>query len=108
MVWWPRLIRVSVETARSFAGILKAERQPFADWGNVVDGVPRQRQSLADCSPDDPIFPCPRCERCYKHLRSMKKHLKLECGVEPQFPCPLCDYKAKQKISLQKHLTKHH
>ncbi|KAJ4427486.1 hypothetical protein ANN_25134 [Periplaneta americana] len=35
-------------------------------------------------------FKCPRCSKTYRHYRTLKRHLKLECGKQPQFQCPFC------------------
>jgi len=35
-------------------------------------------------------FECPKCSKTYSYFRTLKRHLKLECGKEPQLQCPYC------------------
>ncbi|XP_039285457.1 longitudinals lacking protein, isoforms N/O/W/X/Y-like [Nilaparvata lugens] len=51
---------------------------------------------------------CYKCGKSYKEKRTLKYHLKYECGVEPQFRCPQCPYRAKQKSSLKSHFALKH
>uniref|UniRef100_A0A0K8SF21 Longitudinals lacking protein n=1 Tax=Lygus hesperus TaxID=30085 RepID=A0A0K8SF21_LYGHE len=51
---------------------------------------------------------CPSCQKSYKHLSSLKTHLKYECGKEPQFACPHCPYRAHQKGSFKSHMFVKH
>ncbi|VEN60909.1 unnamed protein product [Callosobruchus maculatus] len=55
-------------------------------------------------------FLCIKCFRTYSHKRSLKRHLKFECGKEAVFDCPIekCSYKAKLKENLTKHMKRHH
>lgn len=53
-------------------------------------------------------FICQRCSKAYKYSRSLKKHLKYECGVKPQFQCSYCDYRTKIKSSLKRHIIRKH
>lgn len=53
-------------------------------------------------------FTCGSCERTYNHQRSLRRHIKLECGKDAQFPCPYCQYKAKQRNNVKLHIHKQH
>eukprot|EP00102_Acyrthosiphon_pisum_P025192 XP_016662402.1 PREDICTED: uncharacterized protein LOC100571278 isoform X1 [Acyrthosiphon pisum] len=50
-------------------------------------------------------FPCPRCNRMYKHRASLNSHLKLECGVAPQFRCIACGRQFTWKQHLKRHMV---
>ncbi|XP_076173387.1 uncharacterized protein LOC143149702 [Ptiloglossa arizonensis] len=36
---------------------------------------------------------CPKCGNGYTVAKSLKRHLRYECGVAPRFKCPYCDVK---------------
>lgn len=47
---------------------------------------------------------CPnKCGRKYQHKRSLKAHLRYECGVEPQFTCDICFRKFVHNGHLRTH-----
>lgn len=50
-------------------------------------------------------FYCPNgfCNRSYKNKRSLRRHIKDECGVDPKFKCKYCDKFMFRKTTLQKH-----
>ncbi|KAK5641991.1 hypothetical protein RI129_008158 [Pyrocoelia pectoralis] len=47
---------------------------------------------------------CFNCGRSYKYTRSLRLHVKYECGQEPKYACHVCNYKCKQKGSLKRHV----
>lgn len=51
---------------------------------------------------------CFQCNKEYTWKKSLKRHLRLECGKEPTFQCLFCPYKAKQKTTLQNHMALKH
>ncbi|EGI66528.1 Longitudinals lacking protein, isoforms A/B/D/L [Acromyrmex echinatior] len=53
-------------------------------------------------------FPCPRCGRCYKVKRSLRRHIVVECGKAPKHKCPYCKHQSKYKASITKHITHVH
>ncbi|XP_044270630.1 longitudinals lacking protein, isoforms A/B/D/L isoform X3 [Tribolium madens] len=53
----------------------------------------------------DVFYKCPKCSNTYKHLASLNKHLKWECGMESQFKCSHCNYKSKRKDNYIRHTT---
>lgn len=54
------------------------------------------------------MFGCGQCGRSYTHKKSLKLHLRYECGIDPQFQCHFCVYRAKRKGELRRHLTRQH
>ncbi|XP_065209941.1 zinc finger protein 782-like [Planococcus citri] len=53
-------------------------------------------------------YACPnKCGRKYKHVGNMKRHARLECGVEPKFQCDVCGKKFRQKVHEQSHMLTH-
>ncbi|KAL1129436.1 hypothetical protein AAG570_013962 [Ranatra chinensis] len=53
-------------------------------------------------------FWCLGCGKRYRHRKTLKRHVRLECGKEPQFHCPLCPYRAKQNAHLTSHMISKH
>ena len=51
---------------------------------------------------------CEQCGRTYKHLRTLSRHKKFECGKDPQFGCPICSVKMKDRSNLYKHIRSVH
>ncbi|XP_014482684.1 PREDICTED: zinc finger protein 408-like, partial [Dinoponera quadriceps] len=51
---------------------------------------------------------CPQCGRTYKMKRSLKTHMKFECGGQRNFKCHVCPAKYTQNISLRRHLLRRH
>ncbi|XP_028145796.1 zinc finger protein 764-like [Diabrotica virgifera virgifera] len=49
---------------------------------------------------------CFRCGSSYKHLQSLKRHLRYECGQQPTIPCPGCFRKFKYPSDMKMHLSK--
>ncbi|KAG8259280.1 hypothetical protein J6590_014749 [Homalodisca vitripennis] len=53
-------------------------------------------------------FACERCNRVYKHRKTLTHHQRYECNKEPSFSCPFCAYRAKQKSNLRTHVYTRH
>ena len=52
---------------------------------------------------------CPNgCGRTFSKLDSLKKHIKLRCGMEPNFKCPQCSYCTHFPSNLKTHMKKLH
>ncbi|XP_063702073.1 zinc finger and BTB domain-containing protein 26-like [Culicoides brevitarsis] len=51
-------------------------------------------------------FVCPRiyCRRGYKHVGSLQRHLKYECGGVKMFRCHMCGKAFSQKFPLKRHV----
>ena len=50
------------------------------------------------------VYHCNRCGKGYQLETSLKRHLRLECGVEPQQSCDSCGKKFIHKFNLNSHL----
>lgn len=53
-------------------------------------------------------FVCFRCHKWYQFKRSLRRHLKYECGVNKGFSCPYCSRTTKQSYNLLVHVGKVH
>lgn len=53
-------------------------------------------------------YACEKCGRFYKYKRSLKTHIKFECGKTPQFQCQHCPFKTYQKGNLKIHVGRKH
>ncbi|KAH0952455.1 hypothetical protein HN011_012357 [Eciton burchellii] len=53
-------------------------------------------------------FRCLRCGRCYKFKRSLRRHVKVECGKTPKHKCPYCQHRSKYRASISKHVLSIH
>lgn len=53
-------------------------------------------------------FECPKCSKTYSYFRTLKRHLKLECGKEPQLQCPYCPKRTIHNANLKKHIFRMH
>lgn len=55
-------------------------------------------------------YTCDKCNKSYKHNRSLNSHKKYECGKEPQFVCDFdgCTFRTKKKSNLTAHICNIH
>lgn len=51
---------------------------------------------------------CPRCGNGYAFLKSLRRHLRYECGLAPRFRCPYCGVSAKQRAHVSEHVKRKH
>jgi len=49
-------------------------------------------------------FPCSSCGKVYRWKRTLRNHLRSECGKEPQFQCPYCHLRSKRKSNIYAHI----
>nr|CAD7406252.1 unnamed protein product [Timema cristinae] len=42
-------------------------------------------------------YHCPNCGKVYSYNRSLRRHLRLECGKEPLYQCPHCPRRMSHK-----------
>ncbi|XP_076238045.1 zinc finger X-chromosomal protein-like isoform X2 [Calliopsis andreniformis] len=53
-------------------------------------------------------YVCPKCGNGYSVVKSLKRHLRYECGVAPRFKCPYCGSRSKQKAHVHEHIRRKH
>lgn len=53
-------------------------------------------------------YACPKCQKSYKHVHHMMRHLKFECDSPPRFQCPYCGMRSKQSNNVYKHIRAVH
>nr|CAD7424061.1 unnamed protein product [Timema monikensis] len=46
------------------------------------------------------VFTCKNCGKSYRWKRTLKQHMKDECGKEPKFQCPYCPLRSKLFVML--------
>nr|XP_050860766.1 zinc finger protein 845-like [Vespula vulgaris] len=47
-------------------------------------------------------YHCPRCNAGYTYKKTLKTHMKYDCGKEPRFKCPYCNKRDKYNRDNQK------
>lgn len=84
-----------------------AEKQPEEEPPLLpqppIDAQAQQKQ----IDPERP-YQCPRCFKNYMQFCTLKRHIRLECGITPRFQCPHCPHKAKRNDELSKHIFRRH
>ncbi|KAK0088765.1 hypothetical protein PV325_010705 [Microctonus aethiopoides] len=58
---------------------------------------------VMDCRP----YVCHNCGNSYINCRSLKRHIKDECGQLPKYKCPHCPRRTKLHCNLLKHIQSH-
>ncbi|XP_076753941.1 uncharacterized protein LOC143425135 isoform X19 [Xylocopa sonorina] len=53
-------------------------------------------------------YTCPKCGNGYTVVKSLKRHLRYECGVAPRFKCPYCGTRSKQRAHVNEHIRRKH
>ncbi|KAG8259236.1 hypothetical protein J6590_014705 [Homalodisca vitripennis] len=48
------------------------------------------------------------CGRSYRHLSSLLKHRRLECGQPPRYQCHFCTARFKHSHRLKSHISTRH
>ncbi|XP_014607742.1 PREDICTED: longitudinals lacking protein, isoforms N/O/W/X/Y-like isoform X31 [Polistes canadensis] len=51
---------------------------------------------------------CPKCGNGYTVFKSLKRHLRYECGLAPRFKCPYCGRRSKQRAHVTEHIRRKH
>ncbi|KAG7205720.1 hypothetical protein KM043_007669 [Ampulex compressa] len=51
---------------------------------------------------------CPKCGNGYTVVKSLKRHLRYECGLAPRFKCPYCGTRSKQRAHVNEHIRRKH
>nr|XP_031848630.1 longitudinals lacking protein-like isoform X7 [Nomia melanderi] len=94
-------------------------RPMFYDSGmmNILRGNMEYKVSrLDDVKPEDgPMwqpgkmsYHCPRCNAGYTYKKTLKTHMKYDCGKEPRFKCPYCNKRDKCSSNIYKHIRMRH
>lgn len=53
-------------------------------------------------------YVCPKCHKRYCWRDSLRRHQRVECGLEPQHACPTCGRMFKHKHQMVAHERIHH
>ncbi|XP_076395651.1 uncharacterized protein LOC100880436 isoform X21 [Megachile rotundata] len=53
-------------------------------------------------------YHCPRCNAGYTYKKTLKTHMKYDCGKEPRFKCPYCNKRDKCSSNIYKHIRVRH
>ncbi|RLU14954.1 hypothetical protein DMN91_012841 [Ooceraea biroi] len=53
-------------------------------------------------------YHCPRCNAGYTYKKTLKTHMKYDCGKEPRFKCPYCNKRDKCSSNIYKHIRMRH
>ncbi|KAL0132426.1 hypothetical protein PUN28_000283 [Cardiocondyla obscurior] len=51
---------------------------------------------------------CPKCGNGYTVIKSLRRHLRYECGLTPRFKCPYCGTRSKQRGHVNQHIRRKH
>lgn len=66
-----------------------------------------QRGFITETKKSTPVF-CRQCNRNYKNIYILTRHLRYECGVERRFTCEICFRKFFHNFDKLKHMKKFH
>lgn len=78
------------------------EARKYQASGIDVYGSLRRRRSKKK------NYVCPKCGNGYTVVKSLKRHLRYECGVAPRFKCPYCGTRSKQRAHVNEHIRRKH
>ncbi|XP_033304269.1 uncharacterized protein LOC117207796 [Bombus bifarius] len=53
-------------------------------------------------------YHCPICNAGYTYKKTLKTHMKYDCGKEPRFKCPYCNKRDKCSSNIYKHIRMRH
>ncbi|XP_020288352.1 zinc finger protein CKR1-like [Pseudomyrmex gracilis] len=51
---------------------------------------------------------CPKCGNGYMVIKSLRRHMRYECGQRPRFTCPYCGARSKQRNHIRRHIMRKH
>ena len=115
---WLRRSSVKSALANYCAFLLSVDRSFCLLYGNYGAG-PYQEASKFHTMDDvyGPLrrrgskkknYTCPKCGNGYTVVKSLKRHLRYECGVAPRFKCPYCGTRSKQRAHVNEHIRRKH
>ena len=89
---------VTTKTHREYSHTSNSTPYPVGAKGrNIV----RKKNTKKD-------YFCPQCPRAYSYERSLKRHLKYECGKACKFACPYCQKQTKLIEDCHRHVRARH
>uniref|UniRef100_A0A8D8YL85 Longitudinals lacking protein, isoforms A/B/D/L n=1 Tax=Cacopsylla melanoneura TaxID=428564 RepID=A0A8D8YL85_9HEMI len=99
-------LRKSVPADRSEAAMFSH----FYLGANATRRAPatRKRRPRAGMGTSNGPITCTKCGSQYKTRKSLRAHIRIQCGKEPNFHCPLCEKKTYQKIHIEVHMSRVH
>lgn len=53
-------------------------------------------------------YSCPRCNRVYRHYKTLRRHLTHECGKGKEFVCNVCGHRTQRSDRLLIHIRSQH
>jgi DNA-directed RNA polymerase subunit RPC12/RpoP len=53
-------------------------------------------------------YSCSRCDRKYRHMKTLNRHLRHECGKGKLFACTLCSHQTQRSDRLLNHIRTRH
>lgn len=63
---------------------------------------------LHDSSENSEIYPCFQCNRVYRRMKTLNRHLRHECGKGKQFTCSICGHSTQRSDRLLTHIRSQH
>ncbi|KDR21817.1 Longitudinals lacking protein, isoforms F/I/K/T, partial [Zootermopsis nevadensis] len=97
----------STEQAVSYTKTASVVSQQSTRLGFPSVGVV-QNLSNTDLSADGFSYVCPKCHKRYRWRDSLRRHQRVECGLEPKHACPTCGRMFKHKHQMVVHGRIHH
>ena len=79
----------------------EARKYQGSGIGDVYGSLRRRRSKKKN-------YVCPKCGNGYTVVKSLKRHLRYECGVAPRFKCPYCGTRSKQRAHVNEHIRRKH
>ena len=86
--------------------------------GVEVINNPYMKEKIEEYSADSSIYQvdvggqnrlvCNGCGHLYANIRTLKRHIRVECNLEPQNQCPYCDVMMKQRTHIYRHIKRRH
>ncbi|XP_025270113.1 longitudinals lacking protein isoform X13 [Camponotus floridanus] len=76
------------------------------DMNQSVRGIQRRGRGRRGSGRRNHV--CPKCGNGYTVMKSLKRHLRYECGQTPRFKCPYCGTRSKQRGHVSQHIRRKH
>jgi predicted nucleic-acid-binding Zn-ribbon protein len=114
--WYPLTI-IRLLSFNYYNRLLSVERVFPLLYGSYGIGMFDSAKSDADHSRGSSIrrqgtgrrnHVCPKCGNGYSVVKSLRRHLRYECGLTPRFKCPYCGTRSKQRGHVSQHIRRKH